>query len=213
MRFQLTRPRGARLIVDDGCPHDTGFNSRAREGRDLNANSPMLTPPCFNSRAREGRDCLRRRCSRSGMFQLTRPRGARRDARCFEWAFFLFQLTRPRGARLNMELPSYVWDVSTHAPARGATLRRDNCHCLDRFNSRAREGRDKAVTDDGVRWQVSTHAPARGATVSGEDLLTGMCFNSRAREGRDSLTLTTIRAVQRFNSRAREGRDQANRSK
>ena len=58
VRFQLTRPRGARLdrpLIVDGF---ASFNSRAREGRDTL--SSMLSPltPCFNSRAREGRDWL-----------------------------------------------------------------------------------------------------------------------------------------------------------
>ena len=103
----------------------------------------------------------------------------------------MFQLTRPRGARpalllLDLSLP----DVSTHAPARGATQRRGRRgRRAARFNSRAREGRDKhrmahraespwfqltrprgarldtALVRIGLE-QVSTHAPARGATGS-----------------------------------------------
>ena len=143
-------------------------------------------------------------------FQLTRPRGARPPARATPWAlpsFQLtrtrgarrlpdlldmldksFQLTRPRGARLE-SAGNHVFpgDVSTHAPARGAT--RDSA-CTQRqqrsFNSRAREGRD----------QPSTLAPA-----------TPSRFNSRAREGRDVFSLTSAPAAISFNSRAREGRD------
>ena len=34
----------------------------------------------------------------------------------------MFQLTRPRGARLYMLIPFFIFTVSTHAPARGATV-------------------------------------------------------------------------------------------
>ena len=57
-------------------------------------------------------------------------------------------------------------EVSTHAPARGATQRAPRIATpLHRFNSRAREGRDilRAYFDDVLK--VSTHAPARGATL------------------------------------------------
>ena len=99
--FQLTRPRGARLdskaidkrhasfnsraregrdlnktvtLINDG-----GFNSRAREGRDGEAYADGMRAASFNSRAREGRDTRLARGERlQGKFQLTRPRGARR---------------------------------------------------------------------------------------------------------------------------------------
>ena len=37
MKFQLTRPRGARHAADDDDSADDCFNSRAREGRDRRA--------------------------------------------------------------------------------------------------------------------------------------------------------------------------------
>ena len=108
--------------------------------------------------------CLICRCR---MFQLTRPRGARRTAVPVSFSGLMFQLTRPRGARpLQGNLLGFRTDVSTHAPARGAT---------------------RMPWDELAPERVSTHAPARGATR----LLLGRprgCsgFNSRAREGRDS---------------------------
>ena len=35
LKFQFTRPRGARLPTQPACPPNSSFNSRAREGRDL----------------------------------------------------------------------------------------------------------------------------------------------------------------------------------
>ena len=64
-----------------------------------------------------------------GMFQFTRPRGARHATAKGTTAYDLFQFTRPRGARPGMQ------------PWTGAR------HC---FNSRAREGRD---TPEGVFFQ------------------------------------------------------------
>ena len=116
-------------------------------------------PPCFNPRAREGRDlenvrqrrervsihapargATRRLVSSYGLFQSTRPRGARRarlprrTATCFN--------PRAREGRdgVHQGVPAHV--VSIHAPARGAT----SWCCWassPRFNPRAREGRDQ----------------------------------------------------------------------
>ena len=78
--------------------------------------------------------------------------------------------------------------ISTHTPARGATLyRRCDLLCLTK---------------------ISTHTPARGATetpVIRVDTLND--FNSHAHEGRDIVTLQSDLQPQNFNSHAREGRD------
>ena len=143
----------------------SGFNSRAREGRDGHNLPQQKECRSFNSRAREGRDedfqGMRKRMDvsihapargatsesttprQSGLFQFTRPRGARPPVR-HAWRYRLtFQFTRPRGAR----------------PARTARTAAERC-----FNSRAREGRDAWRRVFPCLWRR---------------------FNSRAREGRD----------------------------
>ena len=56
------------------------FNSRAREGRDQPRHAPAVGGSRFNSRAREGRDTPKGGyLAACVMFQLTRPRGARRN--------------------------------------------------------------------------------------------------------------------------------------
>ena len=147
---------------------------------------------CFNPRAREGRDLL---------LQL----GLLCKA-CFN--------PRAREGRDTGEILMFrTYQVSIHAPARGAT--RVACWSCDAD-------------------PVSIHAPARGATwralINWEAL---RCFNPRAREGRDlrgwvcacwSLLFQSTRPrgarpaarqtdhpAARFNPRAREGRDWANR--
>ncbi len=78
-----------------------GFNSRARVGRDkldFHAGWRILS---FNSRARVGRDA-------AGDSEFTRSE--------------VFQLTRPRGARPDLDDRKIgALEVSTHAPAWGAT--------------------------------------------------------------------------------------------
>ncbi len=100
----------------------------------------------FNPRAREGRDC--------GTPGERIPKDK-------------FQSTRPRRAR--QVYVRVAWDgqeVSIHAPAKGATSRRN----VERpgyisFNPRAREGRDKGIVESSCYNQyVSIHAPAKGAT-------------------------------------------------
>ncbi len=76
-----------------------------------------------------------------------------------------FQFTRPRGARLN-QVGEFING--------------------NRFNSRAREGRDHCRRAECNRL---------------------FCFNSRAREGRDTQAMRLMLRAPCFNSRAREGRD------
>ena len=85
LRFQSTRPRGARparqaqrLIGLDVSIHAPAwgatdnsrrtapsadcFNPRARVGRDIVISRRLVAPPSFNPRARVGRDCARNAC-------------------------------------------------------------------------------------------------------------------------------------------------------
>ena len=55
--FQSTRPRRARpSSVSSGCLLKTGFNPRARVGRDAPTTMPTAASAGFNPRARVGRD-------------------------------------------------------------------------------------------------------------------------------------------------------------
>ncbi len=167
-------------------------------------------------------------------FQSTRPRGARRPMfhRCAR--LILFQSTRPRGARHPCGADAgEVFEVSIHAPARGATSS-PPCTSLYflGFNPRARAGRDRVWSVAmATSARVSIHAPARGATrwmIEHEEFKNR--FNPRARAGRDAHTphyremmrgvsihapargATTLQPQQQigpmgFNPRARAGRD------
>ena len=77
------------------------------------------------------------------MFQLTRPRGARRHMDAGPTAEGQFQLTRPRGARLLCVLEDYTDAAFQLTRPRGARPSQMPLMSLDSgFNSRAREGRD-----------------------------------------------------------------------
>ena len=119
-------------------------------------------------------------------FQFTRPRGARLRRRTDSKRRNRFQFTRPRGARQTVPPAVPSTSVSIHAPARGATrphrqpianhefqftrprgARREDQETPSparRFNSRAREGRDRLACSCSRAGAVSIHAPARGAT-------------------------------------------------
>ena len=121
--FQFTRPQGARHRCDGlaelrDCVsihapargatasrsnqrrRSTGFNSRARKGRNLIQLLISIRPTGFNSRARKGRDAD------------TRPRLQVHKVSIHAPA---------RGATYNHHQTSGRWKVSIHAPARGAT--------------------------------------------------------------------------------------------
>ena len=167
----------------------------------------------FNPRARTGRDKYRiLRLYPSRRFQSTRPHGARpgrsrrssRGAIGFNprartgrdilrlsvlYPMSLFQSTRPHGARpMISSSVSSDFDVSIHAPARGATQDKVKVRTSTlRFNPRARTGRDTYTPHYlSSVFRVSIHAPARGATRTWIcKLYNFFSFNPRARTGRD----------------------------
>ena len=188
--FQFTRPRGARLsagVRSAGC--GSRFNSRAREGRDdpltlaaLLENVSIHAPArgatrqtnprggCrgFNSRAREGRDKRAPESGRINGVSIHAPaRGATPHDLIGGLHSFVSIHAPARGATRHGAGPVRRIRVSIHAPARGATnLCRETRPRDPSFNSRAREGRDRAVGQSAQWWCVSIHAPARGATPS-----------------------------------------------
>ena len=144
--FLLTPPRGGRheQAVNQPSPA-LDFYSRPREGGDQVYPAALIVYAYFYSRPREGGDTMDYDEREKRVFLLTPPRGGRLDD-CAS-AMHLF--------------------ISTHAPARGATLvsryrRRAKRH----FYSRPREGGDVSPRMSFLLSVISTHAPARGATFS-----------------------------------------------
>ncbi len=79
IRFQSTRPHGARRPTTFRTRDHRCFNPRARAGRDESSRPNFWNRSCFNPRARAGRDSIYAASfAVMSKFQSTRPRGARR---------------------------------------------------------------------------------------------------------------------------------------
>ena len=144
--FQSTLPRGERRSSPlYFCNLFSNFNPRSREGSDSVLRPRSGKSDYFNPRSREGSDvCTMVAEASSARFQSTLPRGERRGA--YRLKFFGFE-------------------ISIHAPARGAT---------------------RAIRKTDKQPQISIHAPARGATFErGEAGMSYQDFNPRSREGSD----------------------------
>jgi len=117
--FQSTRPRGARPHRPAAAKQIiVSIHAPARGATIVHLRNTRCES--FNPRARAGRDFTGKNGDIVEGFQSTRPRGARRFLSCF----------------LILKL------VSIHAPARGATPKRNIGACISSFNPRARAGRD-----------------------------------------------------------------------
>ena len=242
LKFQSTRPRGARpAILDIARPAArvsihapargaTRDHHRPRRHRRVSIHAPArgatgceIRMPAprrgFNPRAREGRDLFRAGVQLlRGAVSIHAPaRGATVVASPTVPEMAVFQSTRPRGARLG-----------------GAVVGQ----LVARFQSTRPRGARQGPDPPGDQHPaVSIHAPARGATRN-EGPYRGhpRGFNPRAREGRDAkasevalgkslFQSTRPRGARpgiaagragltrrRFNPRAREGRDSPDRA-
>ena len=122
-----------------------------------------------------------------------------------------FQSTLPRGERQeSSSYPSISFDISIHAPARGATWNRSFLyHAKTHFNPRSREGSDQKGTANVQRIRGFQSTLPRG-----ERLCTGCMFqtahanfNPRSREGSDATSAWLLFPLNYFNPRSREGSD------
>ena len=97
--FQSTRPRGARQQRPDIRPQYCSFNPRAHVGRDQERDHKAAAHLVSIHAPTWGATGSRRIYFRSYRFQSTRPRGARRRQPQKQQHKKKFQSTRPRGAR------------------------------------------------------------------------------------------------------------------
>ena len=92
-----------------------------------------------------GRDIFQHKTTTSGVFQSTRPYGARPLASMIIIMLCQFQSTRPYGARLSLhQIVEVVYIVSIHTPLWGAT---HHYLCFQ------------------ISYPVSIHTPLWGATL------------------------------------------------
>jgi len=187
LTFQSTRPHGARRPRCSGPGHRTGFNPRARTGRD-----PIVWPAQTHwkfqsTRPHGARPTAILRFSSSVQFQSTRPHGARRSPGKASSGARRFQSTRPHGARRLYNGTRFPFDL---------------------FQSTRPHGRDLPASVVSRRVEVSIHAPARGATrfLRQSEGLGG--FQSTRPHGARRPEAVGTRHLGRFNPRARTGRDE-----
>ena len=141
-----------------------------------------------------------------------------------------FQSTLPRGERPGGLNPGDMFEISIHAPARGAThlpktlfrfgafqstLPRGERHGQRRwaaacknFNPRSREGSDSDGELVDLLKEISIHAPARGATHVATNLTNGAKISIHApARGATVRGKASDPAYPDFNPRSREGSD------
>ncbi len=209
-KFQFTRPRGARLMRLTLSTPRTRFQFTRPRGARHPAAASTARPNSFNSRAREGRDTPPAGICPPRQVSIHAPaRGATPAVRTVT-SPWMFQFTRPRGARLVLAFYTRNDEtVSIHAPARGATFReRDLAERAPRFNSRAREGRDRRDRGQRQTAQFQFTRP-RGARLRREESISPRPWFqfTRPRGARLHSGQYRARRAPSFNSRAREGRD------
>ena len=189
--FQSTLPRGERLPrgIVRSIRYGVSIHAPAR-GATTSAWRSTSAADGFNPRSRAGSDVDVPQLAASRWFQSTLPRGERRqtlrtdaahgsgfnprsragsDRLAVDQAIrgIRFQSTLPRGERhCKHALMHFAWQVSIHAPARGATAWHRQLVAQRRmFQSTLPRGERPVKTlDMPHRMTVSIHAPARGAT-------------------------------------------------
>ncbi len=165
LRFQSTRPRGARHVaafLDDFLLH---FNPLAREGRDRNPTRRRSYGGNFNPLAREGRDDKLLRVNILHVISIHSPARGETTRTVFPPLSPKFQSTRPRGARRA--------SAGTRQP-------------LTHFTPRAREGRDIRVSTSARLFGYFNPLAREGRdSPSALALVSTFYFNPLAREGRD----------------------------
>ena len=114
-----------------------------------------------------------------------------------------------KGATLSTADVAYFAPISIHAPAKGATaVPQFPIFHLHYFNPRSREGSDRAVLLILQHQTISIHAPAKGATDDAvKAAVDAENFNPRSREGSDNIIRKFGRSRSHFNPRSREGSD------
>ena len=142
--FQSTHPRGVRLWSLWSQVSLERFNPRTHEGCDTSSSVAILLSTMFQSTHPRGvRPHSLHRQTAYRRFQSTHPRGVRLRPRCRSTATQSFNPRTHEGCDGKFDGVPATWDVSIHAPTRGATVR---------------------STESSCKISVSIHAPTRGAT-------------------------------------------------
>ncbi len=195
-----------------------GFNPRARTGRDLVARPRQGRSKCgFNPRARTGRDdgCRLGLVGGCTVSIHAPARGATASPVCSTYRSSVSIHAPARGATTGEYEEKSYHEVSIHAPARGATPSTSMAPLANPFQSTRPHGARPLLFTDRGCWAMfqSTrpHGARPAAICSSSTARRG--FNPRARTGRDWSMLWHAPTPECFNPRARTGRDAERRYK
>jgi len=124
VRFQLTRPHGARLVSFFSDRAYERFNSRARMGRDKETIEKQVINYAVSTHAPAwGATSMAVDLQTFQQVSTHAPAWGATSDSCLSGKIQMFQLTRPHGARhCDRATTVSPAKVSTHAPAWGATL-------------------------------------------------------------------------------------------
>ena len=188
--FQSTLPRGERQHHFTPVPAGLCFNPRSREGSDQTAighrryrcvsiHAPARGATCVAAR------CFARRVQRFNPRSREGSDGANGNGRSRHYGFN--PRSREGSDRKISRNRRTAFDVSIHAPARGATRSRFRTTYVVGFNPRSREGSDSIYT--GISSSASTFQSTlpRGERLHCRRTISHFrkSFNPRSREGSD----------------------------
>ena len=192
-------------------PRPQNFNPRSREGSDGLLRNPLVQVSEFQSTLPR-RERRRREGVHDGSYMHFNPRSREgSDQSCLVHHFRnrTFQSTLPRRERrFKMYLHKYPYNISIHAPAKGATLILHYVILFDGFQSTLPR-RERPLVDavDVSTYDISIHAPAKGATDARRRRRRKLIFQSTLPR-RERPVPPDLQAVRRdFNPRSREGSD------
>ena len=188
------------------------FNSRARKGRDIAKKPFGKATPSFNSRARKGRDRARRPRRQSLHCFNSRARKGR-DSHAFQVTQMRreFQFTRPQGARPDMppeKIAELLFQFTRPQGARRVVHARALPAVRVSIHAPARGATDLQISLGVPRWfQFTRPQGARrgGAVMTKYERQ----FQFTRPQGARPSTPVRHRGWRSFNSRARKGRDRA----
>ena len=163
--FQSTLPRGERLHIDLSHLMYANFNPRSHEGSDYVLFIPFAYLYISIHAPTRGATLRKESWVVMYQFQSTLPRGERHGGKGFARAVRNFNPRSHEGSDLLKRELGYKYDISIHAPTRGATHILFHTLCCD---------------------IISIHAPTRGATNRKDRIDEALLnFNPRSHEGSD----------------------------
>ena len=179
--FQSTLPRRERRPRRSARSLPRNFNPRSREGSDACVPGLWISSSDFNPRSREGSDLVRSSTDSSSQHFNPRSREGSDGTDLVLYLACNISIHAPaKGATVRRTCGAPGGAISIHAPAKGATDAKleFNPAKVD-FNPRSREGSDPHLLRLHLcRRTISIHAPAKGATVDNAICQLGYQFQS-----------------------------------